>query len=75
LPKDLHKNITKNYATHWREIGVLLNLDNPKLDIIKADNPNNVVRCCDVMLSEWLRLDLSATWKKLFDVIDDINSC
>ena len=42
------------------------------MEIINADNPNSVKSCCNEMLAEWLRVDIHASWKKLFAAIDSI---
>jgi len=72
LLKDLYKQITLKYAPHWKEIGLLLDLNHSQLEIINADNPNSVKSCCNKMLAEWLRVDIHASWKKLFAAIDSI---
>jgi len=51
-----------------------LDLNEAKLNIFEADSPNNVVKCCEKMFTEWLRVDLHASWKKLFEAIDEIPS-
>ena len=42
-------------------------LDIPKgeLDAINFDCPGNCQECCDRMLSKWLDVDTTASWKKL----------
>jgi len=70
LLQDLYQYVTPEYTTHWREIGVLLGLPDSKMKIIQANNPNDVQRCCNEMLAEWLRVDLDASWEKLFAVIE-----
>jgi len=49
---------------------VLLGLPDSKMNIIQANNPNNVQRCCNEMLAEWLKVDLDPSWKKLLDAIE-----
>ncbi|XP_065915925.1 protein NLRC3-like [Dysidea avara] len=70
LLKDLHNHITPNYAVHWRMIGTLLGLPKGRLDIIKYDNHDKAEPCCDAVLEEWLEVDPSASWEKLFKVIE-----
>ena len=49
---------------------MLLGLPDSKMNIIQANNPNNVQRCCNEMLAEWLKVDLDPSWKKLLDAIE-----
>jgi len=72
LLKDLHNQITPNFAAHWRTIGILLDLSNGTLDIIKYDNHDKARLCCDAMLEEWFEVDPSASWEKLLKVIETL---
>ena len=72
LLKDLHSHITPNYAAHWREIGTLLGLPSGTLDIIKYDNRDKARPSCDAVLEEWLQVEPSASWEKLFKVIESL---
>ena len=52
---------------YWYEVGLQL-LDESylrKLDIIKANHPNDVEKCCHKMLKFWLQVDVEANWNKL----------
>ena len=51
-------------------IGTLLGLPKGRLDIIKYDNRDKARPCCDAVLEEWLEVDPSASWEKLFKVIE-----
>jgi len=64
----LNKIIT-NYAIKWREIGLVLGITPPELDVINADNPDSCEERFKVILRNWLRQDLSATWIKLAEAI------
>ncbi|XP_065911615.1 uncharacterized protein [Dysidea avara] len=68
--KELHRHVTPQYAAEWREIGVELGLTDAKLREIEANNPRNVKQCCNRMFSEWLRMDTTASWEKLFTAIE-----
>ena len=51
----------------WHELGVEL-LDNERvgqLDIIRANNNNDVSRCCLEMFKYWLKAYPSASWYEL----------
>ena len=54
----------------WREIGTELGLTDETLSIIQEDNPSSVKKRCNAMLSKWLKVDTSASWKKLFTAIN-----
>ena len=43
-----------------------------KLDIIEHDNFYQAERCCNEMLKWWLRIDPTASWGKLFTVIESL---
>ncbi|XP_065889069.1 protein NLRC3-like [Dysidea avara] len=70
LLKDLQSHITPHYAAHWRVIGTQLGLPKGRLDIIEQDNVYRSVPCCNDMWSKWLKMDPSASWKKLFKAIE-----
>ncbi|XP_065885615.1 protein NLRC5-like isoform X2 [Dysidea avara] len=68
--RDLQRHVTPQYAADWREIGVELGLTDAKLREIEAGNPTNLKWCCNRMFSEWLRMDTTASWEKLFAAIE-----
>ena len=70
LLKDLQNHITPHYAARWRIIGTQLGLPKGRLDIIEHDNYHKAEPCCDGVLEEWLEVDPSASWEKLFKVIE-----
>ena len=70
LLKDLHNHITQRYGARWRVIGTLLGLPSGTLDIIEYNNRDKAERCCNDMWSRWLKLDPSASWEKLLEVIE-----
>jgi len=70
LLKDLHNQITPHYAARWRVIGTLLGLPGGTIDIIEQDNVYRSVPCCNDMWSKWLKMDPSASWEKLLEVIE-----
>ena len=51
-------------------IGALLGLPSGTLDIIKYDNYDEARPCCDAVLEVWLEVDSSASWEKVFKVIE-----
>ncbi|XP_065913287.1 protein NLRC5-like isoform X2 [Dysidea avara] len=70
LLKDLYEHITPQYAADWKVIGTLLGLPSGELQSIEAGYPTNVKWCCNQMLEKWLEMDTSASWEKLFKVIE-----
>ena len=59
---------------YWLEVGLEL-LDESyerKLDIIKANHPNDVEKCCHKMLQCWLQVDVEANWNKLIYSLEAI---
>ena len=68
--KHLYHHITPRYAVKWKEIGTLLGLASERLDIIEHDNHDKAEPCCNEMLKWWLCVDLTASWEKLFTVIE-----
>ena len=70
LLKDLYQHITPEYAADWKVIGTLLGLSSGKVKAIEAGYPTNVKWCCDQMLEKWLEMDTTASWSKLFTVIE-----
>ena len=72
VPKleDLYQHITPQYAVQWKVIGTLLGLPSGALDVIEQDNMYRTTRCCNDMLKKWLEMDPTASWGKLFTVIE-----
>ena len=70
LLKDLCQHVTPCYAANWIVIGTLLGIPQPKLEVIELDNPHKAAHCCNAMLKQWLEMDTSASWKKLFATIE-----
>ena len=70
LLKDLYQHITPQYAADWEVIGTLLGLPSGELKAIEAGYPTNVKWCCNQMLKQWIEMDTTASWSKLFTVIE-----
>jgi len=68
--KDLYRHITPQYAVDWIVIGTLLGLPIGELDIIECDKFYQTKCCCNAMLKKWLEMDTTASWGKLFTVIE-----
>lgn len=70
LLKELFEYITPQYVAEWKVIGTLLGLPVGELEAIEAGYPTNVKWCCNKMLEKWLETDTTASWGKLFTVIE-----
>ena len=70
LLRDLYQHITPRYAIQWKVIGTLLDLPSETLNIIEHDHRDKAERCCNAMLEKWLQVDITASWGKLFIVIE-----
>ena len=68
----LQKFITKNYAVHWKRIGMLLKIEDDSLNKI-ALNTNEVSICCNAMWNEWLSKSITASWDDITKAIDCIH--
>ena len=51
-------------------IGTLLDLPSETLNIIEHNHMFQVDLCCNAMLGNWLQVDITASWGKLFAVIE-----
>ena len=70
LLKDLCEYVTPQYASDWKVIGTLLGISSEILDSIEYDNRGKVNPCCNAMFKRWLKVDITASWEKLFTVIE-----
>ena len=68
--QDLQEYFTPQYAVKWKVIGTQLGVPSASLDIIEHDNHYKAVECCNAMLNKWLKVDITASWEKLFTVIE-----
>ena len=70
LLKDLYQHVTPQYAADWEVIGILLGLPSGELKAIEAGYPTNLKWCCNQMLKKWLEMDVTASWERMFTVIE-----
>ena len=67
--RDLSAYVVNSVATDWKALGeMLLNPDlveKRHLEIIEANSPEDVIKCCKRMFKKWLETDKDASWKKL----------
>ena len=52
-------------ASRWEHIGIQLGLDTDVLDIIKANYPEDVVKCLTEVLKKWYKHTTNPTWKEV----------
>ena len=52
-------------TTLWVQLGYELSLDQSDLNIIAANNPHDVERCCLDVFNLWLEKQPKASWEKL----------
>jgi len=70
LLKDLYKHLVPLYTSEWKVIGKLLGISTEELTRIERENLHKNSQCCIAMLERWLEVDSSASWKKIFEVIE-----
>ena len=70
LLKDLYQHITPQHAADWKTIETLLGIPIEELEAIEAGYPTNVKWCCNQMWILWLKVDTTASWRKLFTIIE-----
>ena len=65
----LQRLFINRYATSWRKIGLVLDVDSTILDIINNDFVTEEQARCKTMLKEWLKKEPMASWEKLFQAV------
>ena len=72
--KDIEEHVVIRFATQWRQLGNLLNIDQNSLDILQHDYPNNCKECCSRILDAWLQENTqeNTTWEILINAIDKL---
>ena len=71
---DLSEHFTPQYATDWKVIGTMLDIEYYRLEMIEKDFNGNATYCCNEMVKEWLKIDTTASWEKLFKAIESCAS-
>ena len=76
--KYLNRHVVKEIAAAcayqrdvWRDLGIeLLGQGGiAELDVIKANNTDDVTKCCSKMLSLWLQRQIGASWNQLIEAL------
>jgi len=68
--KELIENVTPEYASVWKTIGILLDLSPGTINIIECDCHHKAVDCCNAVFTKWLEVDNSAKWRKVKEVLN-----
>ena len=65
--KDLLEHVVKEAAHEWRALGLELlpYKRHAVLDIIEANSPHDVVKCCGDLFRNWLDTTVDASWDQL----------
>ena len=58
----------------WRTLGIeLLGQGGiTELDVIKANNVDNVTKCCSAMLTLWRQRQTDASWNQLIEALNQL---
>ena len=72
--RDLNRYVTTKYATDWYNIGIELYIHPDALDIIKQENPQQIVSCFQNTLQQWLKINTDdTTWRTLELALTNVN--
>ena len=60
-------------GSKWYDLGIeLLEVDDyEKLDIIEAERPSNLIKCCNEMFKLWLKKQPTASWNQLIEALTE----
>ena len=67
--QELSLHVIHQYASHWKDLGALLGLEDYHIANIAKDYHSHSVDACRKMLMLWLQHAPSPTWGKLADAI------
>ena len=72
--KDIEDHVVTRFATQWRQLGNLLNIDQNSMDILQHNYPDDCKKCCSMMFEAWLdeTTQKNTTWEILIDAIDKL---
>ena len=74
-PTFTYKNVVKALKdlVEWKELGVQLDISAPKIEEIDVNNRGQVADCRRDLVQFWLESDVSCSWKKLIDALENIH--
>ena len=68
---------TKQFSANWEDIGCILGITKPNIDIIARNNNNNVTRCMSDMIASWLKRETPEqplpTWRNMCTAIASVD--
>ena len=69
--KYLHRYVRGSVGMKWHDLGIELldSNDYKKLDIIEAEHPTDLSKCCTKMFNLWLQKQLTASWNQLIEAL------
>ena len=70
--RDVLNNVVPKWASKWRELGMQLNVDRYKMDVIEKEHPNYCKGCCIKMFSIWLDSNPAACWEDITIAMDNL---
>ena len=72
--KDIEDHVVPRFATLWKQLGSILNIDQNSMDILQYNHPNDCEECCSRMLDAWLQQNTqeNKTWEILISAIDEL---
>ena len=70
--RDIDNFVVPRFAAIWMELGKHLNIEEHLLRIIVKNNAYDCERSCSKMLSDWLDMNIHASWGELIDAVDKL---
>ena len=72
--KYLNRHVVSEVAAVWRDLGIeLLGQGGiAELDVIKANNVDDVTKCCSAMLTLWRKQQTDASWSQLIEALKQL---
>ena len=72
--KDIEDHVVTRYATQWRQLGNLLNIDQNSLDKLQHNYPDDCEKCCSIMFEAWFQENTQEdkTWEILNTAINKL---
>ena len=69
--KYLNRHVRGSIGLKWHDLGIeLLDFDDVEaLDIIEAEHPTDLNRCCTKMFQLWLTKQPTASWNQLIEAL------
>ena len=72
--KDINNYVVPRWAPKWKQLGIQLDIDKHRMDVIEKDLPVDCKDCCIRMFSEWLDINTAACWEHIIIAVDNLSS-